>query len=69
MDFSPLARISGDGSTIHSPPALFFFVVVCFCLRLRLARAHLFHSSGQNQFTVAQRAETTVAECSLMRYA
>ena len=31
----------------------------------RLARAHLSHSLGQDQSTVAQRAETTVAECSV----
>ena len=31
----------------------------------RLARAHKFLSSGQNQSTVAQQAEMTAAECSL----
>ena len=30
-----------------------------------IPRAHYFHSLGQDQSTVAQRAETTVAECSL----
>ena len=48
-------------STIHSPPVLFFF----FNLKWRLARANSFHSLGQDQSTVAQRSETTVAECSL----
>ena len=38
-----------------------FFV---FVLKWRLARAHLFQSFGQDQSTVAQRAETTVTECS-----
>ena len=33
--FSSLARILGECSTLHSPPALFFFF-----LKLRLARAH-----------------------------
>ena len=39
-----------------------------FILRLRLVRAHSFHSMGQDQSTVAQRVETTVAECSLTSY-
>ena len=56
-----LARIWGECLTFHSPPAHFTF----FFLKWRLARAHLFHSLGQDQSTVAQRAETTVAECSL----
>ena len=56
--FSSLARILGKYSTIHSPPALFF-------LSQKLARAHLFHSLCEDQSTVAQRVETTVAECSL----
>ena len=50
----------GKCSTIHSPPALFFF----FFLKCRLARTHLFRCLGQDQSTVAQRAETTVSECS-----
>ena len=36
-----------------------------FFLKWRLARAHKFHSLGQDQSTVAQRAETTVTEFSL----
>ena len=60
---SSLARISGECSTIHSPPALFFFIFFFF-LKWGLARAHLFHSLVQDQSTVAQRAETTVAKCS-----
>ena len=59
VDFSSLARILGECSTIHSPPALFFF------LKRTLARAHQFHSLGQDQSTVAQQTETTVAECFL----
>ena len=39
--------------------ALFFF------LKWRSARAHQLHSLCQDQSTVAQRAEMTVAECSL----
>ena len=42
-------------------PACTFF----FFLKWRLAHAHQFHSLGQDQSTVAQRAETTVTECSL----
>ena len=52
--FFSLARILGKCSTIHSPP---FF-------KWRQARAHQFHFLGQDHSTVAQRAETTVAECS-----
>ena len=37
-------------------PACAFF---SFSFKWRLARVHLFHSLGQNQSTVAQRAETT----------
>ena len=37
-----------------------------FFLKWRSAHAHLFHSLGQDQSTVAQRAETTVTKCSLM---
>ena len=56
--FSSLAKIWGECSTIYSTPALFLW-------KWRLARAHLFHSLCQDQSTVAQRSETTVAESSL----
>ena len=36
-----------------------------FFLKWRLARAHSFHSLCQDQSTVAQRAESTLAGCSL----
>ena len=58
---SSLARNLGECTTFHSAPSLYF----CFlfvCLKWKLARAHFFHFLGQNQSTVAQRAETTVAE-------
>ena len=45
----------------NSFPACAFF----FFFQWRLARAHLLHSLGQDQSTVAQRGETTEAECSL----
>ena len=45
----------------HSFPVCAFF----FFLKWRLARVHYFRSLGQDQSTVAQRAETTVTECSL----
>ena len=46
-----------------STPALFFFFA--FFFKWMLVRAHQFRSLCQDQSTVAQRAETTVAECSL----
>ena len=56
--FSSRVRILGDCSIIHSPPALFFKVEMS---------SLKFHSFGQDQSTVAQRAETTVTECFLMK--
>ena len=53
MALSSCARILGVCLTNHSPPALFFF------FSWRLGHAHLFHSLGQDQYTVAQPAETT----------
>ena len=60
--FSSLARIFGECLTIDSPPALVFCF---FFLKWRLAHAYLFQFFGQDQSTVAQRAQMTVAECSL----
>ena len=45
-----------------------YFFFFFFFLKLRLARAHYFHSLSQDQSTVAQQAETTVAECSLTSF-
>ena len=45
-------------------PACVFF----FFFKWRLARALFFHSLGQDQSTVAPRAESTVTECSLTSY-
>ena len=59
--FSSLVRILGECSAIYSPSAFFFFI------KWRLARAHSFHSLGQDQSTVAQEAEMTVAKCSLTK--
>ena len=56
---SSLARIWGECSNM--PRLRFFF----FFGGGRLTRAHWFHSLGQDPSTVAQRAEMTVAECSL----
>ena len=50
---SSLAMISGACSAVHSPPAFFFF------LKWRLGPTDLFHSLGQDQSTVSQRAETS----------
>ena len=44
---------------------LLFFSSSLF--KSRLGSAHYLHSIGQDQSTVAQRAETTVADCSLTR--
>ena len=63
--FSSLARIFEilrECSAIHSPPALLLLLLLS---KWRIARAHSFHSSCQDQSTAAQRGETTVAECSL----
>ena len=46
------------GRIIHSSPALFFFLV-------EVSSRTLIPLFGQDQSTVAQRAETTVTECSL----
>ena len=48
----------------HSVPACSFFFFFFF-LKRGLARVHQFDSLGKDQSTVAQRAETTVAECFL----
>ena len=60
----------GEGLTIRSPPVPFFFF---FFKKLRSARAHQFDFFiclfvgrlvfGNDQSTVAQRAETIVSEC------
>ena len=55
--FCLLARILGECSPIHSLPAFFFFF-----FQVEIS------SRYRNQFTVAQRAKTTVAECSLTPY-
>ena len=55
---SSLARILGEG---HSFPAHAFVVVV----KWGSVREHRFHFLGKDQSTLAQRAKTTVAECSL----
>ena len=47
----------------YSFPTCVFFGFVF--LKWRLACAHYFHSVGQDQSAVAQRAEMTVAKCSL----
>ena len=60
VTLSSFARIFGR-MLYHSFPACAFF----FFFKWRSARAHKFHSLCQHQSTMAQRAETTVAECSL----
>ena len=63
--FSSLARISGECSTIYSPTARFFFSSSSFFEVEIGSGALILYSVGQDQSTVGQRAETTVAECSL----
>ena len=55
--FFARAEILGECSTVQSLPSLSLFF-----LKWRLARAHLFHSLGQDQSIVAQRAEMTVTD-------
>ena len=58
--FSSRARILGECSKIHFPPAAFFFF-----FEVEISSRTLIPLFGQDQSTVGQRAETTVAECSL----
>ena len=57
--FSSCARIFGRMFNNSFTACAFFFL---FFLKWRLACTHLFHSLGQDQSTVAQRAELTVTE-------
>ena len=59
VTFGSLTRIVGESSMIHSPPGLFF------SLQWRPTHTHKFHFLGQDQSTVAQRAEMTLAKHSL----
>ena len=61
VGFYLLARILGECSTIQFPPALFFF----FFFEVVINSRSLIPLIIQDQSTVAQRAETNVAECSL----
>ena len=57
----PRAREFGE-NVRQFIPRLRFFSLFVWLVKLRLGRAHCFHSLGRDQSTVAQRAETTVAE-------
>ena len=59
VSFTSHARIGGEGSTKHFLPALFFFL-----LKSKNGRANIFHFLGKVRSTLAQRAETSVGECS-----
>ena len=63
--FSLLARILGEGPTIHSPPALLLLLLL-FVLFVEIS-SYTPNSTFlcRVQSTMAQRAETIVAECSL----
>ena len=58
-------RVRGFGENVRQiiPRLRFFFF---FFFTVEITRAHLFHSLGQDQSTVAQRAEMTVTKHSLM---
>ena len=58
--FSSHTRILGECSTIHSLPELFFF-----SSEVEISLRTLISFFGQDQSTVAQRAEMTAIECSL----
>ena len=58
MAFYTLARIPGECSAIHSPPALFL-------LQAEISSRTLIPLLGYDQSTVVQRAETSLAACSL----
>ena len=60
MASSSCLRILGECSTIHSVPALFFS-----SSEVEISSHTLIPLFGQDQSTVAQRAEMTVTECSL----
>ena len=44
------------------------FILFIYLLKMKISSRTLFHSLGQDQSTVAQRAKTTVAEYSLTNY-
>ena len=56
--FPRLLGFWGKGSMIHSHPALSIFIF----------KVEVSWHTGQDQSTEAQRAETTVAECSLTSF-
>ena len=62
MAFFSHAKICGEGLTNHFSLVLFFFF---FFPEQTSAHAHLFHSLGLDQSTVAQRSEMTMEERSL----
>ena len=65
MAFSSLARVLGDGLTMHSLPVLFKKNIISGD-QLVHTDSTFFFFLGQDQFTVAQPAETAVAEWSRM---
>ena len=65
MFFFPCLRGFGGRSFILCL-CFFFLLFFLFLLKRRSPCAHQFHFLCQDQSTVAQRAKTTVAECSLM---
>ena len=63
-DFFLVCEDFGRGFDNSYPACAFsFFLSFFLFFKRRLARAHKFHSLGQDQSTVAQRAETTMTEC------
>ena len=63
---SPLARIWGECSAIHSPLALLLLLLPLLLLQVEIKLAYSNSTLlSQGQSTVAQRAETTAIEWSL----
>ena len=64
--FSLQTRTLGEGLSIQSSLiCVFFVVVIIFFLSRNQLEHSKFYSLDQNKSNVAQRAKTTVAECSL----
>ena len=61
--FSLFFRLQGFWENVR--PFISRLRFFCLFFKWRLVRAHLFHSLGKDQSTLAQRTEPTVAECTL----
>ena len=64
--FSSRARILGECSTVQSSPGIIIIIIIIIILSGDLLAPTNSTLLGQDQSTAAQRAETTVTECSPM---